>query len=275
MRSAAPGVMPRSAGPDWSWRTAGSLLPPAGTSAKSWETVFGFRAGLPESPASSASMKAAEGCHPGAGATTTPRGVARNAFSKWTNESPARSCSAPRTGLDCCAVKRVLKVESDATAGMVEPCPRSSVKGWAKVRLFTTARGQVVVTDHGLGDAGELQARGEVAGVTLRERRGGVHPGAAVEPEAGAAQHLVAPDHLGADLPGDPGRGERGQIDGHVGLVDHLVAAERGQLGQRALAVARARARDARSPPAGSRRAWSARHGVPSACRPPWSRRPP
>ncbi len=45
-------------------------------------------------------------------------------------------------------MKRVLKVESDATAGMVEPCPRSSVKGWAKVRLLTppAARSSSLIT---------------------------------------------------------------------------------------------------------------------------------
>ena len=78
-------------------------------------------------------MKAPEGRQPGGGVTTTPRGEERNAFSKWTNESPASSCSAPRTGLAWSAVKRVLRVESAATAATVEPCPRSSVKGWAKV----------------------------------------------------------------------------------------------------------------------------------------------
>ncbi len=78
-------------------------------------------------------MKAAEGRHPGGGLTTTPRGDRRKAFSKWTNESPASSCSAARNGLPGVAVKRELSEESAARAGMVEPCPRSRVKGWAKV----------------------------------------------------------------------------------------------------------------------------------------------
>ena len=103
------------------------------------------------------------------------------------------------------------------------------------------ARGQVVVADHGLGRPGDLQARGEVAGVALRERGRGVDPRAAVGLEAGAAQHLVAPVDLGADFAGDAGLGERGDVDGHVGLVEHLVAAERGQLVQRAQAVVRDR----------------------------------
>ena len=95
------------------------------------------------------------------------------------------------------------------------------------------------VADDRLGRPGELQARGEVAGVALRERRGGVHPWPAVGPEPGAAQHLVAPVHLGADFAADTGPGERGHVDGDVGLVEHLVAAERGQLVERVLAVAR------------------------------------
>ncbi len=78
-------------------------------------------------------MKAAEGCQPDGGDTTTPRGWLRKAFSKWTNERPANSCSAPRRGLPGVAVKRALRFESAAAAVVVAPCPRSSVKGWAKV----------------------------------------------------------------------------------------------------------------------------------------------
>ena len=78
-------------------------------------------------------MNVAEGRHPAAGATTTPRGWLKNAFSKWTKDRAASSCSAPSTGSAGCAVKRLLRLPSAAAAGMVDPWPRSSVKGWAKV----------------------------------------------------------------------------------------------------------------------------------------------
>ena len=45
---------------------------------------------------------------------------------------------------------------------------------------------------------------------------------------------------LGLNLAGDAGLGERDDVDGHVGLVEHLVAAERGELVEHALAVVRA-----------------------------------
>ena len=82
-------------------------------------------------------MKASEGRHPGGGVTTTPRGVLKKGFSKCTNESPASSCSAPRTGSAWLAVKRALRAESAAAAATEEPWPRSSVKVWAKVWLFS------------------------------------------------------------------------------------------------------------------------------------------
>ncbi len=91
--------------------------------------------------------------------------------------------------------------------------------------VVQSARGQVVVAEHGLGGAGDLQARGEVAGVALRERGRGVDPRAAVGLEPGAAQDVVAPEHLGADFAGDPRLGERGDVDRDVGLVDQLVTA--------------------------------------------------
>ena len=103
-------------------------------------------------------MKAAEGCHPGGGVTTTPRGALKKGFSKCTNESSASNCSAPRTGLARWAVKRALRAESAAAAATVEPCPRSSVKVWAKVWLLSRARREVGVADHGLGRPGQLQA---------------------------------------------------------------------------------------------------------------------
>ncbi len=206
-------------------------------------SVTGLRIWLPESPPSSASMKAAEGRHPGGGVTTTPRGALRNGFSKCTNESSASSCSAPRTGLAWSAVKRVLRAESAATAATVEPCPRSKREGLGEGLVARPARREVGVADDGLGRPGQLQARGQTGGVALRERGGGVHPGAAVGLEPGAAQHLIAPVHLRADFVADAGLGERGDVDRHVGLVEHLVAAERGEL------VERARRRRARATP--------------------------
>ena len=181
-------------------------------------------------------MKAAEGCHPGGGATTTPRGVAEEGVLEVDEGEPGEQLLGRRgPGLAGSAVKRVLRVESAATAATVEPCPRSSVKGWAKVWLLTPARGQVGVADDGLGRPGQLQARGQWRRRPARSR-GGVHPGPAVGLEPGAAQHLVAPVELRADFAGDAGLGERGDVDGHVGLVEHLVAAERGQLVERVLA---------------------------------------
>ena len=137
-------------------------------------------------------------------------------------------------------MKRVLRAESAAAAGTVAPCPRSSVKGWAKVWLLSPPEERSVSLIDDLGRPGQLQARGQAGGVALRERGRGVHPGAGVGLEAGGAQHLVAPVHLGADFVGDARLGERDQVDGHVGLVEHLVAAERSQLVERVLAAVRA-----------------------------------
>ena len=103
-------------------------------SAKSWPRVTGLSAGLSERPGEQRVHEGGRGVPPRRRGHDDARGAAlRKAFSKWTKESPASSCSAPRTGLAGLAVKRALKVESAAAAGMVEPCPRSSVKGWAKV----------------------------------------------------------------------------------------------------------------------------------------------
>ena len=139
MRSAAVWVMPRVAGPDWSWRVAGSWFPPTGTSLKYWLRVTGFRTGLPVRPVSRASTKAAEGCQFEGGLTTTPRAALGEGSSKWTKASPARSCSAPSTGLRGVAVKRALRLESAAAAGTEELPPRFRLKGCAKVRFFTPA----------------------------------------------------------------------------------------------------------------------------------------
>ena len=125
--------MPCPAGPACRWRVEGSRLPPTGTWVKSWPRVTALRAGLPFRPASRVSTKAPDGRQLAGGETTTPRGSARNAFSKWTKDSAASSCSAPRAGSAGWAVKRALSVESAAAAGTVDPWPRSSVKGWAKV----------------------------------------------------------------------------------------------------------------------------------------------
>ena len=142
------------------------------------------------------------------------------------------------------AVKRALEGGVGRRGRDGGAVPEVEREGLGEGVVAQAPRGQVAVAQHQLGGAGHLQARGEVAGVALGERRGGVHPGAAAGPEPGAAQHLVAPVDLGADLAGDPGLGERGQVDGHVGLVDHLVAAERGELVEGVQPPSRARRLD-------------------------------
>ncbi len=97
-------------------------------------------------------MKAPEARQPGGGSTTTPRAAARAAFSKWTKDSAASSCSAPSTGLRGVAVKRALSVLFDTAAGRVDPCPRSSVKGWAKVRLLTAPEARLSSPSTSWGD---------------------------------------------------------------------------------------------------------------------------
>ena len=59
-----------------------------------------------------------------------------------------------------------------------------------------------------------------------------------------AARRMSSPRPICAPISlGDAGPGERGQVDGHVGLVEELVAAERGQLVERVLAPWRAAGR--------------------------------
>ena len=77
--------------------------------------------------------KGPDGLQPAGGSTTTPRASVRDAFSKWTKERLASSCSAPSTGSSGWAVKRPLNVALEPMAGIVAPWPRSRVKGWANV----------------------------------------------------------------------------------------------------------------------------------------------
>ena len=122
---------------------------------------------------------------------------------------------------------------------MALPCPRSSVKGWAKVKLDDPVAGQVVVAQHELGGTGHLQTAGEIAGVALGQVRRRVHPRARGRPQSRRAQQLGAAGELGADLARDARLAEGGHVDGDVRLGQHLVAGEVGQLGQGAIAVPR------------------------------------
>ena len=135
----------------------------------------------------------------------------------------------------------MLRVELAATAATVEPCPRSNVKGWAKVWLLAPPEERSASLMTAWDAPASCRPDARLAGVALRERRRGIHPGAAVGLEPGAAQHLIAPVDLRADFVADTGPGERDDVDGHVGLVEHLVAAERGELVERVLAAVRAR----------------------------------
>ena len=52
--------------------------------------------------------------------------------------------------------------------------------------------------------------------------------------QPGLVEQLGAPRQLGLDLAGDARFAERRQVDGDVGLAEHLVAGEAGQLPERA-----------------------------------------
>ena len=107
---------------------------------------------------------------------------------------------------------------------MVELFPRSRVKGWAKVRFLTPAeaRSSSLITVWEAPVSARPVARllaspwENVEAVSTHGPPPGFRPA--------LRSTVVAPVDLRLDLPRDPGFGEGGHVDGHVGLVDHLVA---------------------------------------------------
>ena len=106
-------------------------------------------------------------------------------------------------------------------------------EGLGERQVAESPRSQVAVAQHELRGSRDVEPCGQVTAVTLGEGRGSVDPGGTHRLEAGGTQQLVSTDDLGADLAGEPRRGQCGQVDRDIGLIDDLVGRVAVQLLQR------------------------------------------
>ena len=138
------------------------------------------------------------------------------------NSRAASIWLAARTGSSGSAVKSASTWLSAPAAVTWRPWPTAREKGWAKVRSVSSwarsggARSVSSRTRWSASAACRPSPRSVASAIV--KVGGRVHPGARRGMETGRAQEGGAAGELGGDLVGQAGAGERGHVDGHVGL---------------------------------------------------------